>query len=136
MDDQSKFKVVDKRPLNSDGNLRPEAIKANEETKKPAEKIEENKQTPEESIQQPPEIDFITFILSLSTQAMCFLGQIPNPENKLCQVNLPLAKQTIDIINMLLEKTKGNLESKEEKMLDEILYNLRLVYVEKVKGES
>ncbi len=81
-----------------------------------------------------PEINLATFILSLSGSAMFHIGEIPNPETGKTEKNLPLAKQSIDIIEMLKEKTKGNLDSDEEKLLDNVLYDLRMKYVNALKS--
>ncbi len=78
-----------------------------------------------------PEIDFMTFVLSLSTSALYHLGDLPEKAQP-CP-DLPLAKQTIDILGILQEKTKGNLTGEEERILDNVLYDLRLKYVECVK---
>jgi hypothetical protein len=76
-----------------------------------------------------PEISFINFIFSLSTSALIQLGEIEDPMTQQVAKNLPLAKQTIDLIGMLKEKTKGNLTSDEEKLLDGLLYDLRMRYI-------
>ena len=76
-----------------------------------------------------PEIDFTHFILSLSSSVLIQLGEIQDPFTKKSAKNLPLAKQTIDLIGMLKEKTKGNLTPEEEKVIDYILYDLRMRYV-------
>jgi hypothetical protein len=76
-----------------------------------------------------PEITFSNFLLSVSTSALIQLGVIQDPNMKEPAKHLPLAKQTIDLITMLREKTKGNLTSDEEKLIDTILYDLRLRYV-------
>jgi len=76
-----------------------------------------------------PEIDFTHFILSLSSSALIQLGEIQDPFTKKSAKNLPLAKQTIDLIGMLKEKTKGNLTPEEEKVIDYVLYDLRMRYV-------
>jgi hypothetical protein len=74
-------------------------------------------------------IDFSTFILSLSSSATYHLGLAPHPEKE-CQChNLPMAKQTIDLLNLLQEKTRGNLTGEEERLLGEVLYNLRMAFV-------
>jgi len=77
----------------------------------------------------PPEISFTNLVLSISTSALIQLGEIEDPVSKQPSKNLPLAKQTIDLIGMLQEKTKGNLTPEEEKILEHILYDLRLRYV-------
>ncbi len=76
-----------------------------------------------------PEIDFNSFIFSLSTSALIQLGEVQDPFTQTIVKNLPLAKQTIDLIGMLRDKTKGNLTSEEEKVIDYILYDLRMRYV-------
>jgi hypothetical protein len=76
-----------------------------------------------------PEIDFTHFIFSLSTSALIQLGEIEDPFTQKLVKNLPLAKQTIDLIGMLREKTKGNLTPEEEKVIDYVLYDLRMRYV-------
>ena len=74
-------------------------------------------------------IDFSTFVLSLSSSAAVHLGLVPHPEGKTQARNLPMAKQTIDILNILQEKTKGNLTGEEERLIGEVLYNLRMAFV-------
>jgi hypothetical protein len=76
-----------------------------------------------------PEINFTNFLLSISTSALIQLGEIPDPATKQGVKELPLAKQTIDLIGMLKEKTKGNLTPEEEKLMEYILYDLRMRYV-------
>lgn len=80
-----------------------------------------------------PVLDFATFILSLSHSALLYLGDAPHPESKEVEKNLPLAKQTIDLIGMLEEKTRGNLTGEEERLLGQALYDLRMRYVELAK---
>ena len=76
-----------------------------------------------------PEINFLNFLFSLSTSALIQLGDIQDPINKQQSKNLPLAKQTIDLITLLQEKTKGNLTPDEEKFMEHILFDLRMRYV-------
>ncbi|MFH0901665.1 MAG: DUF1844 domain-containing protein [Pseudomonadota bacterium] len=86
--------------------------------------------TMNEPPQSLPDIDFATFILSLGSSALVHLGQIPDPVSGTVVVSLPLAKQTIDIIGMLHEKTKGNLDEAEDKLVTSMLYDLRIKYVD------
>lgn len=81
-----------------------------------------------------PEVNFATFVFSLSTSALMNLGELPDPQTREVHKNLPLAKQTIDILGMLQEKTKGNLDGDEENLLSNLLYELRLKYVAAKKG--
>jgi len=80
-----------------------------------------------------PPVTFSTFILSLNTAALIHLGELPNPETNRKEVNLTLAKHTIDTLDMLKEKTRGNLSPDEERLLESILYELRLRYVKLVR---
>jgi hypothetical protein len=80
-----------------------------------------------------PSVDFTTFVLSLSHSALMHLGEAPDPETGTMQENLQLARQTIDLISMLDEKTKGNLTGDEERLVTQILFDLRMRYVEKSK---
>jgi hypothetical protein len=87
----------------------------------------------EEAPQALPPLDFSTFVLSLASTAMVHLGQLPGPEGEEVHRDLPAAKQAIDMINMLEEKTRGNLDESEEKLLRTVLYDLRVAYVDAQK---
>jgi hypothetical protein len=78
-------------------------------------------------------IDFSTFVLSLGTTALYQLGEIGDSEGGTegrAEPNLPVAQQTIDTLEMLTEKTRGNLTDTESKLLESILYELHLKFVE------
>ena len=96
---------------------------------KEGERIEESIKKDEQQETPLPEISFINLIFSLSTSVLIQLGEIQDPITQQLAKNLPLAKQTIDLIGMLEEKTKGNLTSDEGKILENILYDLRMRYV-------
>ncbi|MCY4441552.1 MAG: DUF1844 domain-containing protein, partial [Deltaproteobacteria bacterium] len=87
----------------------------------------------EERREELPSINFSTFIISLSTQALMHLGEMSNPVTGKLEKDVAVAKQTIDIIGMLGEKSKGNLDETEEQLVREVLYNLRMRYVEAVR---
>jgi hypothetical protein len=74
-----------------------------------------------------PEIDFGTFVMSLASSVLVHLGEIKHPDST--GKNLPLAKQTIDILGMLQDKTRGNLTNEESQLLTNLLYDLRMKYV-------
>jgi hypothetical protein len=80
----------------------------------------------------PPSIDFNTFVLSLSTSALMHLGKLPDAGDD-STVNLAHAKQSIDCIALLEEKTRGNLTGEEERLITEVLYDLRLRFVAATK---
>jgi hypothetical protein len=79
--------------------------------------------------QQLPEIDFGTFVMSLATSALVHLGEVKHPERPEAPTNLSLAKQTIDILGMLQDKTRGNLSKEESQLLENFLLDLRMKYV-------
>ncbi|MFZ5449179.1 MAG: DUF1844 domain-containing protein [Thermodesulfobacteriota bacterium] len=79
-----------------------------------------------------PEITFPSFIFSLSSTAFVSLGAVPDPETGKTEKNLPLAKQTIDLLGLLREKTRNNLTQEEENLFDHLLYDLRMAYVREV----
>lgn len=81
-----------------------------------------------EGCRTPPPPDFSTFILSLSTSVLMHLGDIKNPDSDKVEKDLPLARHTIDIIEMLKEKTGGNLTKEEAYLIEEALYDLRTRY--------
>lgn len=76
-----------------------------------------------------PEMNFTTFILSLNASALVHLGIQTDPLTGGQTENLLVAKQTIDILAMLDEKTKGNLTDDERRLLTHVLYELRMLYV-------
>ncbi len=80
-----------------------------------------------------PAVDFATFVLSLGHSAHVHLGDVPNPESDKVEKNLTLAKQNIDLLGLMEEKTKGNLTGDEESLLHQVLFDLRMRYVEVAK---
>lgn len=81
-----------------------------------------------------PPIDFHTFVLSLGSSALLHLGELERPGAGGPEINLPMAKHTIDILGMLQEKTRGNLTPEEAKLMESLLYDLRLRFVEARAG--
>ena len=77
-----------------------------------------------------PAINFSTFIFSLNSSALVHLGAIPDPTTGNTQKELSIAKQTIDILAMLEEKTRGNLTDDEHKLLTHMLHDLRIKFVQ------
>jgi hypothetical protein len=130
------FTVQDRRRFSPDtGDAReatPEQTSAPE--KEASDRPVDDASTQERWRQEPlPEINFSTFVISLSTQALMNLGEIPNPLTNETEKDVPVAKQMIDILGMLQEKTRGNLDAGESKLLQDILFDLRMKYVEAVK---
>jgi hypothetical protein len=86
---------------------------------------------------QDTDITFTGFILSLATTAAVHFGDLPDPDTgSRAEPNLPAAAQMIEIIAMLQDKTKGNLIEPEERLLDDLLYELRMRYVQAERGEK
>ena len=88
-----------------------------------------------ESPEFPP-LDFETLITEYSTTAMAYLGGMPDPETQEPIFNLPLAKRMIDTIDLLKEKTKGNLSTPENNFLENTLYSLKMAYVRAVQNSA
>lgn len=104
-------------------------------------KIDENwkSRVKKEKQQQPqkqepiPEADFASFISSLGVQAMVALGELKNPLTNNKEENLPQAKYLIDVLGIIEDKTKGNLNQEESQILNDLLYQLRILYLRKSK---
>jgi len=75
------------------------------------------------------QMDFSAFVLSLNASSLIHLGEIPDPHTK-------ERKHTIDILEILKDKTKGNLDEEENKLLDDIIFNLRMKYMKITKSSS
>ena len=133
-DAQKGFKVHDKRRFTDEGEAR-EQQPAEEPA--PPETGTERRAVPvgdpADHRDELPSIDFSTFIISLSTQALMHLGEVSDPVTGNVEKDVAVAKQTIDIIGMLSEKSRGNLDETEEQLVKEVLYNLRMRYVEAVR---
>ena len=139
MADKKDFVIKDKRMF-AEGDPEKQDQETTEETAKPSKEGVEAGESqeaaaPEEepADYQLPKINFATFIFSLNSSVLLQLGLIDDPVTGKKTKHLPLAKQTIDILSMMEEKTRGNLTKDEETMLKNILYDLRMLYV-KEKG--
>ena len=136
MPEKKDFIIKDRRMFSEegqDGEENKEQEKASNEEPKETDSEEAAGPAEDQEDYPLPEINFPTFIFSLNTSVLVHLGVIEDPATGTKAKNLPLAKQTIDILGMLEEKTQGNLTADEETMLKNILYDLRIIYV-KEKG--
>lgn len=132
-EDKKGFTIRDKRtPAQTDEAGKGEVPKV--ETPSSGEARKAEKETRERAADLP-EIDFSSFILSLSTSVLVHLGEVPDPMTQKPDRHLPLAKQTIDLLGMLKEKTRGNLTEDEEKLIDHLLADLRWRYIREAKGQ-
>lgn len=138
--EEKGFVIKDRRIFSDDkGESVKESTEESEPVQAPPDEAEaqpaEDAGQPEGEAEQAqlPEINFPTFIFSLNSSALVHLGALDDPSTGKKEKNLPLAKQTIDILGILEEKTKGNLTEDEENFLKNILHDLRLMYVRELK---
>ncbi len=119
------FTIKDKRSSKQSE----EEAKASDESQKKEQPPREKPAPKEEG--QNFELNFSTFVLSLTSSAFYHLGDIPDPVTGEKKENLPAVKQTIDILVMLKEKTKNNLDADESKLMEQLIYELQMKYVAK-----
>jgi hypothetical protein len=143
MEEEKGFTIKDKRSFDEQGNpLTSEQTENKTAAAGESRTAEENKspRTGEKAsgrqADSAPEINFSSFVLSLSTSVLYHFGEVPDPITNKKQRNLMLAKQTIDILGILREKTAGNLTKEEESLLTNLLYDLRMRYVKEIEQEK
>ena len=130
------FVIKDKRMFDEDGGTRADAVRKDEK-KESAQKPETGNESieKEETVEreeekyQLPEMNFHNFVFSLYTSVLFNLGELADPVSDRRKKDLNAAKQTIDILGMLKEKTEGNLDSSEKELLDSVLSESRMKYV-------
>jgi hypothetical protein len=82
-------------------------------------------------------VSFVAFVISMAGNAAIHFGDAPDPNtNETRPPNLDAASQVIELLAMLEEKTRGNLTAEERQLLDQVLYELRMRYVEARKGSA
>jgi hypothetical protein len=131
--EEQGFRITDKRGFREDGETRAAegSEKAEDKASGPqssptADKNPANQETPP----RPP-IDFTSYILTYYYQGLACLGVIPNPLTNKTEEDLASAQNTIDLLSMLEQKTKGNLGSDEQKFIEDVLYELRMRFMAK-----
>jgi hypothetical protein len=124
MEHEEKFKVSDRRPRFDDGGLSSPSSPSSQ-------KVEEQKGSPSPEPQPPEAISFAGFILSLGTSSLIHLGEEVDPISGKKEVRMERAREVIDLLSVLEEKTKGNLTPDEESLMSRLLFTLRMKYVEK-----
>ena len=135
----SAFKVEDRRMFTSEGEPigTGSGQKAGQSPRRPPEpEGRPRRQEPSSAETNPQEseaVDFSSFVLSLATSAMAYLGEVPDPATGKKVEHLEGAKQMIDILSMLKAKTQGNLEADEERLIASLLYELRMKYLSKAR---
>src|SRR5690242_20254580 len=124
-EERRSFQVKDRRRFSETGETRADA-----DTEPPGASVPP---PPAEHSRADEPVNFSTFVLGLSTQALLHLGEISDPTSNATQRDLGAAKHVIDILAILREKTRSNLDPDEEALLDSMLYDLRMRYVELVR---
>ncbi len=130
-EDEGGFTISDKRHFTSEGEVRNDtAGQSAQETAPPA---ADSGALPHEERPSDVEerIDFPSYILTYYTQGLVLLGEVPNPYTNKKEENLDAARHTIDILTLLQEKTRGNLDREEQQLLDSVLYELRMKFMAK-----
>jgi len=132
------FKVVDRRSFDSEGSPRadapPEAKKAEPPPTERAPRPQEV-ESPEPDVSEEP-TGFEMLVSYLSTTTMFQLGLMPGPGGERIPPDMPNARRTIDLLQVLQDKTTGNLTPNESRLLDDVLYELRMTFVELQKRQA
>ncbi len=132
----SGFKVVDRRTFSVDGTRREGAPAQREAAENPPARVTASAPSAARASREPEEYlegegsRFETLVSYLSTTAMFQLGVLPGPGGERIPSDLPNARRTVDLLDVLQEKTQGNLSEAESRLLEDVLYELRLTYVE------
>jgi len=138
---KDEFTVKDRRRFTQEGETRNQAPEAKVEPDGDPAKDEVEQHTQDEGVDQgtagaqphPPPLDFATFTLSMANTALFQLGFVKDPDSGQAMKDLIGARQTIDLLALLEEKTRGNLTDQEEKIIKEALFQLRMAFVEASK---
>lgn len=143
-EDKRGFKVQDRRRFSAEGEAKAEGEESSERVdpptpppkpeaespSRPAPAAKPDAAQPRAASNAVPELTFAAFVWSLSEQALAALGEIPDPATGKVTHDLIIAQQMIDIIIMLRDKTRGNLDQHEQTLIQEILSTLQMKYVE------
>ncbi|MFN8008709.1 MAG: DUF1844 domain-containing protein [Terriglobia bacterium] len=133
-DEKNQFKVTDRRIFGADGQPLESSSPKDPEpsfSETPSDVLKESAHQEDDA---PVEMNFQMLIISLSSTALVQLGVAPNPATGKKEKDFESAKQTIDILAILQEKTKGNLSTEESHLLDQCLYDLKMAYVSMTKN--
>ncbi len=139
------FRVTDRRRFTEEGGERDDAPPASQPEPSAADSTPHLVQPSSATLDEPADaphdfadepLTFSTFVLGLSTQVLMHLGEVPNPISGQAETDLEAAKHVIDILGILAEKTRNNLDKAEQHLLEAVLYDLRIRYVALVRGAS
>lgn len=129
--DRRRFSSSTGEPHDEETNQRDEESSGRNDEEGTQHSAEERDYAAQGSSHDP--ISFSGFILGLTTQALMFMGEIPPPPGQTKAADLSAARQMIDLLAMLKDKTKGNLDDAEAAMIENALFDLRIRYVEIAK---
>jgi hypothetical protein len=135
-EEETEFRVTDKRIFREDGELRDESSEKKSQSDSESGSSETagaRNPAAEEPPEPLPRIDFTSYTLSYYTQGLVLLGEVPNPYTNKTEEDIEGARHMIDILTMLEEKTKGNLSVQEQQLLESVLYELRMKFMAKAK---
>jgi len=131
-----KFTVTDRRAFDAKGESKGDLPAGGEELPTAKKEASDTARVEQEPLHALPPADFATLVLALGSSAVMYLGESDEPEGKKPERNLAMAKHAIDLLSVLEEKTKGNLSSEEGQILESLLFDLRLRYVEALKSAA
>jgi len=138
-DSPSGFRVVDRRPFAPDGSRKDDVVadeKKGEAAEAPVRSAPRDVPSEPRSPFAEESSGFETLVSYLSTTAMFQLGLIPGPSGEHIPADMPNAKRTVDLLEVLQEKTRGNLTARESQLLEDVLYELRMSFVELQKRQA
>lgn len=127
------FAVSDRRSFTETGEAKAADTAPPPEAAATSQSAETRPAEPRPRASRLPPVDFPTFVLSLGSSALMHLGEAPHPTSGETVTDLAMAKHTIDILSMIEEKTRGNLNASEAQLMENLLYDLRLRYVDATK---
>ena len=135
-EEETEFRVTDKRIFRENGDIRDESSEKHPQSESES-GAPETADSRIPAAEMPPEhgirIDFTSYTLSYYTQGLVLLGEVPNPYTNKKEEDIEGARHMIDILSMLEEKTKGNLSAQEQQLLESVLYELRMKFMAKTK---
>lgn len=139
--EDNKIKVVDRRLFNADGERResdgegtPEPAPPTAEPEAPPEASDTGAGFEHRPVEEPEGVDFTMLINAMAHPALVLLGEIPHPDSGQPTVHLEQARLQIDLLDLLRVKSRGNLTVDEERLIEKVLYELRMLYVTRSGG--
>jgi len=135
-DQKPSFTVTDRRSFSEQEENRAEPAEQAPSVTAPAPAADAPAKDAAPAGRELPPVDFSTFVLSLGSSALIHLGELEPPGETGKRRDLAMAKHTIDLLTLLRTKTQSNLTAEEDSLLESLLYDLRLRYVEAVKAGS